>query len=127
MPRWIRKGKVVTVPPHHKFGEFGVSEARTAGVMTMRQQIERLQAASFVQGEWKRAHFPAGAEVPDNFMPPAYNPTRLELLDEAKRVLNGKAATRAEARKQMDDEKVAASQLVVPETPADPVEPPEGA
>lgn len=127
MPRWIRKGKVVSVPPHHKFGDFGPSEARTAGVMTMRQQIERLQAASFVQGEWKRAHFPGDVEVPDNFVPPAYNPSRLELLDEAKRVLNGKAVSRAEARKQIDDKKKAAAEPVVPETPADPVEPPEGA
>jgi hypothetical protein len=72
--------------------------------MTMKQQIDRIRAAGIVQGAWRRAHFPPDEAVPDDFVPPEYNPTEMDLIDEAKRVLNGKAANAAQARKQKAEE-----------------------
>jgi hypothetical protein len=108
MPKWIRDGRVYSSPPHHFESDFGPSETRTAGVMTMRNQIDRLKAAGTVQSAWRNAHFPPEESIPDDFIPPGYNPTELELIDEAKRVLNGKAANRAQARKQVAEAKVEA-------------------
>ena len=114
-------------PPHHKEDNWGESETITVGAMTMKQQIQRIEAASMLHQEWKNAHFPGDAEVPDDFIPPGYNPTEMEIRDEQKRILDGKATSPGEARKQVHEKAQAdaAAAEAPPEPPPEPpVEPP---
>lgn len=99
MPQWKTKNKNTDqyTREHRTSKPFGETSTRTAGVMTMRQQIDRLRAAQIVQGAWKRKHFPADAQIPDDFWPPGYGMDEADALDAAKLVLRG--ISKGQARK----------------------------
>lgn len=82
---------------YYKEGPFEDSVVETAGYMSARQQIERLIAAGTINAAWKKAHFPPETDVPEDFVPPDYAPSELDIIDEARAVIAGK--TRAQARK----------------------------
>lgn len=82
-------------------GPFEESVVETAGYMTAQQQVQRLLAAGKLSDAWRKAHFPPDTDIPDDFVPPDYAPTELEILDEARMVVAGK--TRAQARKEISE------------------------
>lgn len=100
---------------------FGPSVTDTLGAMTHKQQIDRIMAAGRQLENWRRAHFPPGTDVPDDFVPPGYNPDYMDLVDEARQIVNGK--TRAAARVAVAEKKAAeaaekAAEQPVSEEPA---------
>lgn len=95
-PKERPMGSAVT-PTGYKPKEFGPTVTRTAGVMTLAEQVERLQAASVLQGAWRRAHYGQPADFdpkgePDGRMvPPSMYVDEHQLVDEARMVVNGMA------------------------------------
>ena len=75
--------------------DFGPVLVETRVYMTLRQQIERALAAGVLQENWRRAHFPADFDVPDDYWPPDYAPEEQDIMAEYQYVVDGRTRTMA--------------------------------
>lgn len=94
---------------------FGESKVEDRAWLSNKAQIDRLMAAGLMQQHWETAHFAEIAEVPDDYVPPNYAPTELEILAEARAILAGKTA--AEARKAVAEAAVTPPSVEEPAAP----------
>lgn len=122
MPRWYDVQDFDRT--RHSPKAFGPSETETAGAMTMKQQIDRLRAASIVQGNWRRSKYPPAETLPDDFVPPEYGMDAMDAVDAARRVVNGMQV--AKARQEAVDARKAreAAQAAAASAPEEPSEEP---
>ena len=67
----------------------------TRGYMTLRQQIERALAAGILYENWKREHFPADFDIPDDYEPPGYQAEEQDLYAEYQLIVDGRSRTMA--------------------------------
>ena len=81
------------------------SKTNRAGAMTKKQQIKRLMAQGQINAAWANGMFPGDGDIPDDFVPPDYQPDQMAVLDEARAVVKGhnEGAARAIAKKKMDE------------------------
>ena len=77
----------------------------TRGYMTLRQQIERALAAGVLHENWRREHFPADFDIPEDYWPQGYLEEEQDILAQYQFVVDGR--TRAMARLEQAQKKEA--------------------
>lgn len=119
MRKYPTKGHGVT-PQSIGEGPFEDAIVETAGYMTARQQIQRIQAAGVLLQDWRNSHYPPDGEIPDEFTPPGYAPEYFDIVEESRAIVAGKTAAAARIERAAKKAAEEAEPPVEPEPPAEP-------